>query len=232
MPMARLRLSAFALLAGCDGVLGLVDIMPRPDGPPPPDAPTTVPCASDPDLNDDFVSTVPCAPLGGEMVGNGGMMDESVGTLTITPQANQGGSFGRCDYATPIPLMPGGVFIKMPTVLSMTGSSYVMLNALSKDNGRGGKLLAQFGNVKFQDPATLEVGGSIPYDQAMAQWWRIRPNANAIVGEVSPDTVTWQLVGTLAGTPTASVEVMFEAGESGGDLTPGFATFQRLDLCP
>ena len=66
------------------------------------------------------------------------------------------------------------------------------------------------------------------------RWWRIRPSAEgiAIVGEVSPDGLHWQVVGVDPVAPPAAIRVELGMGTYAPEATPSTARFGGVDECP
>ncbi len=220
------------MLAACDRVLGLSSITAVGDGGGRVDAsPDGVPCASVATPHDNFSSVTACSPWGMQ-TGDPSITRQGQGMFVVTPQPSIPAQSGGCTTISPVALPPGGTFIEVSSALSMTGACFMWFRARSQDASIGGQLILQYGKLGISDPMAGTNGIQVAYDPVAMRWWRIRPVADGIVGEVSPDGNAWHVFGTIPGMPTAMVTIDFEATCGVGDPAPGTAVFQSFDVCP
>ncbi len=169
----------------------------------------------------------------GKQTGDPAIATEGQGMFVVAPPPNVGAESAGCTTATATAMPPLGVFIEVSSALAMTsGACFMSFRALTQDTGIGGQLVLQYGKLGLSDPM---VGVDVidpPYDPVAMRWWRLRPIAGGIVGEVSRDGVSWQVLGTIQGTPAAQVTIDFTAACGIANPAPGMAVFQSFDLCP
>jgi hypothetical protein len=233
-----------ALLAsGCDLVFGAKPLAPPsdaasldavPDAPPdaPPDARTCQPQL----IHDDFTGTSLCdgwgTPTGLAAMEGGGM-------LAITPVASTPGSQGGCFSSTPVAFGPDGVFLQVTTIVNEadnngSGGTFIFFQTRSPTPGNGVTLNMSVGGSMLSVQAGSTTAAA-PYDPIAMRWWRIRPvpELPAVVGEVSPDGLTWQTILSAPGPVPTSVTLEFTSGEYGNGVpAPGTTTIEGFNICP
>ncbi len=209
-----------SLLCGCDGVLGLTPIVN-------PDAPGCIP----PAFSDDFTATSPCANW---TVGTSSMTNATVvegnQQLTITTQAMQT-AFGSCFEQQAIALPPTGMFVEVTHPLDVP-NGYTELQLFNADGGNAVSATMVSKNRTLTLAANGSVVAEVPYDPTVPSWWRIRPVANGLFAEMSPDRRAWSQLGVAAGSVPMHVAILIGAGTDDANEPSATAVFQHLNVCP
>ncbi len=152
------------------------------------------------------------------------------GKLRIAPSSSSPVTHGGC-FATGLSAFgPSGLFISVESVAAGL-SSYTALTAYVA-SGTPSAIVMRNGTISVVNPATLVAAGSWPYVAATMKWWRLRPVATGIVGEVSANALTWTPIGTITGPVPTQIRIDISAGNSAEEQNAGEAVFDNLDVCP
>jgi hypothetical protein len=77
-----------------------------------------------------------------------------------------------------------------------------------------------------------EIAGH-PYDPIAMRWWRLRPEADALVAEYGPDGLQWNELGRdSAGAGLASANLQIQLAVNAAQANASEARFATLDVCP
>jgi hypothetical protein len=226
--MGPLRLSALVLLAGCDGVLGLIDIKPPPDAVPDstidasPDAP---PCVS-PAIVDPFNPGPACTGWGNSFSIGGSVSAD--GALELTLGANAL-SYSGCQSNNPTPFGVDGVFAEVAST-PIAAHEITLLTiywpdttytSIAQQNG-------MLSVLRVQTRLTTQ-----PFDATAMRWWRLRPvDATHVAAEYSKEGMFWHPLGgdVVTDSSMGKIEVRFKNDQA--EPSPNAAAIAGLNTCP
>lgn len=193
------------------------------------DVPSQSQCSSSGTM-DTFQGNTPCSPWATFDSTNGATTTQMGGKLRVAePAASTGSSHGGC-FATGLTAWGSeGVFINVEQAL-VGVTSYTALTAYVAA-GTAATIVVENGTMIVRSPGGMTVG-SRTYVPAQMQWWRLRPVANGVVGETSPDALIWTAVGTVVGVAPTMIRIDISAGTSGVEAAAGTAVFDNLSVCP
>ena len=180
--------------------------------------------------SDTFQGSTPCSPWAGSDSSGGAQTTQSGGKLRVAaPTAAAGSSHGGC-FATGLSNWgPEGVFIQVEQALGGL-SSYTALTAYVA-TGTPATIAVENGQMIVKHP-NGQMTSTATYNAQQMQWWRLRPIANGIVGETSPDAQIWTQIGTVSGPPPTMIRIDISAGTTGVTTAAGTAVFDNLNVCP
>ena len=172
-----------------------------------------------------FPGGLPCSCFGTPSMINAGMAENAANHLRITPNANTLGAQGSC-VRTATPFGPGGAIVEIAQVVSGAEG----LTAIQVGGGadvftlsqRGGQLIAEDGGGTVN---------AIPYFAFLMRWWRMRPNGLGVVFEYATNGMTWTTFAQSTRTPSTTYTVRLIGGTLAAIAAPGFAQFNRVNLC-
>lgn len=171
-----------------------------------------------------FPGGIPCANWAANQAVNNAGMSESNGTLTITPNANSPGSEGKCERNN-VTIGSGGAFTEVSQVLAGSSSTTRLEIVWADDTFYVGASNNGMRAGNINGGVTLSGG-------LVERWWRMRPIADQIVFETSPDGVTWNGFGTVGGVPSGTATLRVIARTPNAEATPGVARFESVNACP
>jgi hypothetical protein len=193
------------------------------------DAPPTAMCVSSGTM-DAFQGNTPCSPWATFDSTGGAQTTQNGGKLRVAaPTAATSSSHGGCIQIGTAAWGPEGVFLHVEQALGGI-SSYTALTAYVA-TGTPATIVVENSSISLKLPDGM-MASSATYVPAQMQWWRLRPVANGIVGETSPDAVTWTQLGTVMGPPPSMIRIDISAGTTGITAIAGTAVFDNLNICP
>jgi hypothetical protein len=213
-------------VAGCDGVLGLTDITPRVA-----DAPTV--CVANANvISETFQQAGNCpawsSSFGSATVLSGGGM---LRILNNPAAKSMGGCTGNGTFA----LDERGVFIEVDKVLTEP-NAYTVFSLGYGTNLAVGLAVESGGLLKMVNFDSTFTYGMIQetYLPAQMKFWRLRADlvADAVVGEYSPDAITWFALTSTQGMLKAPKQVFIAIGAGDDTEGSGTAIFSHLNVCP
>jgi hypothetical protein len=179
---------------------------------------------------DTFQSNTPCNPWASFDSTNGAQTTQSGGKLRIAaPTVGTASSHGGCFALALSTFGPEGVFIAVESALTGS-SSYTALTAYTAA-GQAASIAVLGGVLLVSAPGSPAVAQKV-YVPAQMKWWRLRPVAGGVIGEVSPDALTWTAVGTVPGVPPTQIKIDISAGTNAVEAAAGIAIFDNLSTCP
>jgi len=217
-----IRWLALALACtGCDALFGLDGVTVIDAAPPPVDASDCQTAA----ITDTFSrpGEQPC-DLWGVALGDTSIAN---GELVAVPETD--GAQSGCDARAAEPLVASGVFVEVPQIGTHPDEYTFLTVYTTPDTGPAWSITAGGGNISFGADGDTTM---IPYDPTGARWWRIRPSAGVMVGELSPDGLTWTTLGVSSDAPPMTVSPKLGIGAGGGEPTTTEAHFAQLGVCP
>lgn len=222
-PPLVLFVSGLVGLTACDVVLGFDPI---------PDAATVDAMTCEmPSVFDGFDGATACGAWG-YVGGNTAVVTQTDGRLLIEPSVTGGN--GNCLTRNPAAFGPSGMFIEVSEVLPQD-ISYMFLQVTWTDAAgpHDYAMTLQRDGLAFQEATDTIVLGQVGFDLVRHRWWRIRPGADQLISETSPDGHTWSRVGVSGPlTIPAAVTVDIHAGNFAASAQPGRAAFDSFNLCP
>ncbi len=176
-----------------------------------------------PGYGDDFVETIPCQKFGTADSTNG-MLSTAGGVLTLTPNANVDTSLDCLRDTTT--WGPAGAFIEVIQALPGAGQTSMLVIQASDSAAYG--FDAENGTLFYTDSSGTKM---FPYDAVAQRWWRLRPRGGDVLGEVSPDGMTWTTLAITHATADTNVAIIASASVH-PVANPGSAVFGGIDVCP
>jgi hypothetical protein len=220
------KYGSLLLLAGCNKLFDLTAVGPLPDAADAPPDSARFSCQQ-PLLIDEFTDSAPCAPWG-ELVPSGMVVATDGNMMLVLELSNMGEAQCRTPAGTGIALPAGGLVVQAAQVPAGS-TSYMALSSTALDL----ELYEQSGMLFFAHAGGSPVFGSIQYNAAEMQFWRIDPlptmTANA---SYSSDGITWIKFATGSFTPpTPPIDIKIKAGAFNIGA-PTQAIFEHLLACP
>lgn len=180
--------------------------------------------------SDTFQGNTPCSPWATFDSTGGAQTTQSGGKLRVAePTASTGATHGGCIQIGTAAWGPEGAFIRVEQALAGLGS-YTALTAYVA-SGTPATIVVENGTLIVRAPGGMTVASKV-YDAQQMQWWRLRPVAGGVIGETSPDALTWNAIGMVPGPPPAMIRIDISAGTSGVQAAAGTAVFDNLNVCP
>ncbi|HST57143.1 MAG TPA: hypothetical protein VLK84_00555, partial [Longimicrobium sp.] len=184
-------------------------------------------------FNDDQPDTTKWV-VGGDSVSAGQRIREVNGRLEIRPRPNIATpEFSYYDSVTTYDLTASQVFVEVVQALSATVGTTTYLSARI-DGPNEIYLAVELGGMLV---AISEVAGvatvqeSIPYDERLHRWLRLRERGGFTYWETSPDGTEWNTVARAANPITlTAVKLATGAGTYGAVAYPGFAVLDNFNV--
>lgn len=174
---------------------------------------------------------------------NSGTVNETGGTLQITPLASTAGAYGGYVTAATWDLTSTPVFVKVADIVAYSGNEVAYLSFGADSNNCYSMLLT--GLTGGSTIARSRIGGantnaaSLGYSAANHAWIKIHHSAGNIVWSVAPGTASnppipsdWTQIATVAlnvAVTITAVKIAIGAGCFGVDVTPTVATFDGFN---
>lgn len=231
-------LALFALLAGCDAVLGLERVTP-------PDAP---PCSS-PEVSDDFAPDAMVCDSWGHVIGNAALISRNSGMLAVAPMQGVA-DYAACLSNSAMTFGPFGIFLDLGQVATGNGygifsiATFTTIGQAQHDARSNFTVSTNLVGLADQDYCDTHPNMCLyyamgPYVADQMKWLRWIPtNGGAtITAQVSADGLTWMEFGHHDLTPPALANYITFAigggtGANGALGPPGITAYEHFDICP
>ena len=190
------------------------------------DGPSQPQCVSS-GIMDTFQGNTPCSPWA-TSDSSGAQTTQNGGKLRIAgPTAATSATHGGCIQIGLAAWGPEGVFVNVDQTMA---GGYTALAAYVA-SGTSSTIVVENGNIILRVPGGALAVSKV-YEPTEMRWWRLRPVTGGIVGETSADALTWNMIGTIPGTPPAMIRIDLSAGTTGIVTGAGTAVFDNLNVCP
>lgn len=171
-----------------------------------------------------FPGGFPCTNWGANQAANNAGLTESNGTLSITPNTNTAGAEGKCERNN-VTFGSGGAFTEVSEVLVGSSSTTRLEIVWPADTFYIG--------ASNNGMRAGNIGGGVTLSGGLVQrWWRMRPIANLMVFETSPDGISWVQFGSVGNVPSGAATLRVVARTPNAEAAPGVARFESVNMCP
>jgi hypothetical protein len=210
-------------LAGCDALFSITPIPGAVD----PALDATGRCESSLYPRDAFTSTsAPCEPWGVLTDATGPSVRGGAGLAVTVDHPGYNGCYGENISIDPT----AGMFIEVDDPVS-GGGLYTVFNTHALDSSNLSTSFIVVDSVlEFRRSDVLV--GRTSYG-AMTKWWRVRPTADGIAGEISANGIDWTTLAVALGS-VGPVNIDFGAGLPAGPapVPNPTVTFRNFNTCP
>lgn len=124
------------------------------------------------------------------------------------------------------------IHVQVPVVPNLgAGSTRAGLAVIVDANSRL-EIAWEGGTLSLKEVvAGVESATRLPYDSRMDHWWRLRHAGGVLYWETSHDKISWSIRRTKTTSLSLTrVKVRLNAGNYGGEVSPGSAIFDGLNL--
>jgi hypothetical protein len=143
--------------------------------------------------------------------------------------------YGGCRVNPSVSFPPTGIVLEVSSTISAFGDTFLEIGWLPTGTTTSVRIFVVSGSVtpSIRMGEGNDIWGSTQFDPEAMRWWRLRPEAGALVGEISRNGTDWvELARRAIEVPSTLGLVDFGAQTyARDDVNPGRAVFESFQIC-